>query len=330
VTGVRKAPRQSWAVRGREAGNENAPGGPFPGAHNGFAIFPGGLQYEDVWRFPNIAFGDYVGEGEGFELLTEVHTSPGSSTAENWDVIREGVDPKIRPFALKFGNLRPRDAGEWFTSGWYGHTERPDSENVLWSLQGDYRYTWAALFDRPVGRNLFNDVKPFWEPQAQGGFVRTTNGPRPFGAAQSFRNWRSFVQASEMEFASDKVLFWEHFAWLSRNALYPEPVADRMLNLYFMPNAEIPVTLGDGSAVLIEPFDVMPNRIESSQSYYHGGWGTQLQYREGSGHATSTSGAGALHPRLKALIDVPFEAEKPFAWFIATDHGIRGRDLNAR
>ncbi|RMH30501.1 MAG: prepilin-type N-terminal cleavage/methylation domain-containing protein [Planctomycetota bacterium] len=314
-------PATNWANRSGST-DPDSPSGGAPLAHNGFAFAPAGLQYEDVWRFPNIAFGDYISDGTGYELLTDVHTSPGSSTARNWDAIKEGFDPAVRPFEDKFQAKTSGNGSQpvgWFQGGWYA-AENTDEDNTLWALQGDYRYTWAALFGDPAFQQIAGGAQNYWIPQNPNPGGPGARLDVPWNLGRAARGWRAYIQESQFDFLSDKVIFWEHFAWLSRRAAYPGSIGTiGALNIYFMPNAEIPVTTGDGSARVIKPFDVMPDQQQSSDAYQDGvGWGTQLHYPIQSNHPTQQVGQalGLVGP-----------SSKPFAWFIATDFGPRGRDL---
>ena len=323
--GTAGIPAANWANRSTGGADQDSPSGGASNAHNGFAFAPAGLEYEDVWRFPNLAFGDYISDGSGFELLTDIHTSPGSSTAANWDAIKEGFDPTISPFAEKFrsqtsgGGSQP---GPWFQGGGYA-LDNDDDDNLLWALQGDYRYTWSALYGEPAFRNITAPARNFWVPQ------RANLGPGarldvPWNSSTGgYRFWRSYIQQASFDFPADKVIFWEHFAWLSRRASYPGSVGlFGNVNLYFMPNAEIPITTGDGSAHSIRPFDIMPDQKQSSDAFLDGvGWGTQLNYGNQSLHPT---GPGSP---VQNRLNIPAPVIKPFAWFIATDFGPRGRDL---
>lgn len=303
ATGPRNLPAIAFA--NRLSGGGNSTHGNSPHAWNGFAFLGGGLSYDDVWRFHNIAFGDYIIDGSGFELLHDVFASPGSSTGGNYEVIKAGTDPDAQ-FPDNF--IASTISGAGGQPGRYQGGEYQDqNEGKLRFLQSDYKYTFAGLY----GHNTQVPQQPpyFWLPGGGSGGAPGGQNLLAWVNAQTYTLWRSYIQQSEFDFPEDKVAFWEHWASTSRRG-----------DIYFLPNVECPVVTVGGSAKIVKPFDIMPDWNESSDAWARGsGWGTQQKYLPPSGHP-SVAYAQALG------FNNPNQS-KPFAWFIYTDRGPRGRDL---
>lgn len=308
-TGQRNAPALTWANRLNPTGDTGSPSGGSEYAHNGFAFGQGGLTYDDVWRFHNIAFGDYIVDGTGFDLLSDVFASPGTFTSSNWDVVKSGTDPDLKFPNNFFGLAAGGGAGaadpQQGRYGFEGATGASgNDENFMWVLQSDYKYTFAGLYGPLIQQA--NLSPNFWQPFSSGPFSQGAM-QLPW-SNQTYTAWRAYIQISSIDFPTEKVAFWEHWAANSRRA-----------NIYFAPNAEVAVTTMDSSAKLVRPFDVMPTGLESSKAWERGdGWGTQQDYRATSGHDTAA---------WRQSLGLNTQNGKPFAWFIYTDKGQRGRDL---
>ncbi len=295
-------PASIWATRVNPT-SPDSPDGGSSGAHNGWAFANGGLSHSDIWRFYHLAFGDYIVEGEGFELLSDVFASPRSGVGSNYDIIKEGNDPDLQPFETAFASLiNSQSQIGIFHAAQYGPAQ---DGNFMFALQGSYRYTLAGLYGQPVVQNFgLNTFRSFWEPFSSTGNNAALN--LPWKDFAKWENWRGYITTSSFVDPSSKVAFWEFFA-----------VNSRRTGLYFMPNAEVAVGMVDGHAKLVRPFDVMPNQQESSDAFKRGSyWGTQQHYLPPSGHGSEGTVPGLVGP-----------FTKPFAWFIMTDQGPRGRDL---
>ncbi len=309
IYGPPGTPRATWANRDGAGAGGSSPSGNSEYAHNGFAISQGGLSYDDVWRFHNIAFGDYIVDGTGYELLSDVFASPGSNTSANWDILKQGTNPDLQ-FPTNFAGLGNTSSQPgFFQGGSYGFTGQDSAsgdEVFTWVLQSDYKYTFAALYGQLT--QPATTLSPnFWQPHSSGPFAGGAM-QLPWTQSPTYTAWRNYIQASSFDFPTEKVAFWEHWAYNSRRA-----------GLYCAPFAEVAVTTIDGSAKLVRPFDVMPTGLESSKAWERGdGWGTQQDYLPPSGHSTAA---------MRADLGLNNQNGKPFAWFIYTDRGQRGRDL---
>jgi prepilin-type N-terminal cleavage/methylation domain-containing protein len=307
-TGPRNLPMITWAnAVGGVGGNTPDQGSPL--AYNGWAFGAGGLSYDDLWRFHNLAFGDYIVDEGGLGLLNDVFASPGSTTSGNWDVIRSGTSPDAQ-FGINFIGLSAGNTGAWYTGGQYGAAgdtaAGSNDEIITWALQSDYKYTFAGLYGQNTLLIGGGSSQTFWDA-GNDGFGGSTNLPWLSGG--SFWRYRAYVQASAFDHPAAKVAFWEHWAVNSRRA-----------NIYFMPFANISVATIDGSARIVNPFDDMPDLQQNVDAYKRGqGWGTQQNYQPASGHDTAVA---------SQQLGLPGGNPKPYAWFIYTDKGPRGRDLS--
>ena len=321
-TGVSGIPAQSWAVRVNSQ-DSTSPSGGSALAYNGFAFAQGGLSYDDVWRFHNLAFGDYIVDGKGYDLLSDVFVSPARSTGGNWDLLKSGSSTQLNPFEDAFYGQSTQGISPGFYQGgrygFSGQTGVSGTEDFLWVLQSDYKYSLAGLYGEPATRGLLSQFDNFWVAQSSSGIGPSMN---PWTEKDIYLPWRAYVSVSTFDFPSDKVAFWEHWAANSRRVTYP----GQNFGVYFMPNAEVAVAMVGGSAKLVRPFDIMPDAHEASVAIGIGGdgvgWGTQEHYKVGSAHGT---GPGSP---LQAVLQVPTQRLKPFAWFINTAGGPRGRDLS--
>jgi len=306
ATGPRSAPALTWANRTPD-NNDGTPDGGSNYATNGFAFRQGGLIYSDVWRIYNIGFGDYIIDETGFGLLSDVFASPASNTSNNWDIIKSGTDPDVSPFAQHFlgeGGATTDAAHFQNAEIITGNLSNPDNSNLIRFLQGDYRYTLAGMMSQPI-QNAPSLSRTFWEPGG-GATIGGNQGAQslPWDSG-SWDAYRAYVPNSAFDHPADKVAFWEFWAYNSRRA-----------GVYFMPGAEVAAVTVDGSSKLVRPFDVMPDGQESSKAYQRGeGWGTQQHFDPAT--STPTQGAAGLNG----------PNPKPFAWFVYTDRGPRGRDL---
>jgi len=312
IYGAPGTPRRVWANReGATAqSDDSSPSGGSEFAHNGFAFAQGGLTHDDVWRFHHIAFGDYIVDGVGFDLLSDVFASPGSPVGANWDIVKQGNDPDLQ-FPDNFFGLSPTQAhphqGRYGFEGATGASGT--DENFMWVLQGSYRYTLAGI------KGQRSEPAPalspnFWQPHSATNFGGGLTGAQelPWAGEETFMAWAAYIQSSSFDFPTEKVAFWEFFAVNSRRA-----------SIYFAPNAEVAVATVDGSAKTVRPFDVMPTGLESSEAWSRGeGWGTQQDYNQQSGHDTQA---------WRQSLGLNNQNGKPFAWFVYTDRGSRGRDI---
>lgn len=306
--GPRGMPKGTFANRdGGDAGGPT-PSGNSPSAYNGFAFASGGLNYDDVWRFPNIAFGDYMVDGEGFDLLNDVFASPGANIGENWQIIKEGTNPDLM-FPEAFKGLGTGGVQrDWFNDSIYGGRNAPD-DNLMWALQGSYRYTFTALYGTLSGQVVINTGQiptNFWIP-TMGGTGAGEIAQDAWQSSQlSYSTWRGYVQQADFARPSGKVAFWQFV-----------PINTGRAEFYYQPFAEVAVATVDGSARLVKTFDVMPDGTQASESSENGSsaWGTQARY--GGTWNNQGQGITSLGPN-----------PKPFAWFIHTTFGPRGIDLS--
>lgn len=320
--GPRSMPKGWFANRNGDQASGPSPSGNSSAAHNGFAFLAGGLVYDDVWRFHNIAFGDYIVDGEGFDLLNDVFASPGSDIGENYQIIKEGTDPDLTfPGAflgLSNGNAVMQGGGaggiprDWFNDSSYGGDDDPPNRvtppgNYMWMLQSSYRYTFSALYGSLSGSVIVN----------AGGLAQNFFVPNEFTgqdawqtSVQSYSTWRAYIQQTEFLRPSGKVAFWQFDAVNSPRA-----------RDYFLPFAEVAVATVDGAARLVKPFEVMPEASQAADAYLRrSGWGTVARY------------SGTWNPTPEDLLGISgnFGTKsfaKPFAWFIHTTFGPRGVDL---
>jgi len=271
-------------------------------AWNGWAFSQGGLTYDDIWRAYHFAFGDWIVDAEGANLLHEVFASPGSFVEEN------------------FASIRTLDIGEisWPEDfpGTSNRQETPGQAAFIQPcgvqvdggatcfLQPSYRYTLAGLYGKSLqtGEDFFGLTR-----RAGGGSQRAWDDGATAG--NTWSDFRSYVQQSAFQFPSQKVTFWEFWAEQSPRAA-----------IYFMPNAKVSVATLDGSAKIVEPFVEMPDLDETREAIEAGvGWGTNAEYGVGGVQNTDQRSVGGLGA-----------TDKPYAWFAMTDFGTGGRDLSGR
>lgn len=298
-----------------------------PLAHNGWAI-PPGLNFDDVWKMHHIAFGDYVIDDAGANLLHEVFVSPGAQEIlGRWDDFKAGElrspDGDLLEWPTDFF-LNGAGAGAGVAmSAWVGPLDNfaqvaegapPSSQHFVWMLQGSYRYTLAGLYQTPTfipppnpTPGMANEFFSLNSLQAQ---MSPAFNPNQI----SFFHYRSYVQVSDAVSPSEKVAFWDFWASNSPGARY-----------YFEPKAEIAAGMVDGSARRVRPMDETPNGSEASAALARReGFGTRNVYWPRTGHPSKwdfnddggIQNPSDVHPILG-----------PYAWFAHTYGGLRGRDL---
>lgn len=331
-TGPRSRPAIGFATLTESTGSNGLDLGS-PYAHNGWAM-PPGLGYDDVWKMHHIAFGDYIVDSDGADLLHEIFVSPGATDIlDNWDDFKAGQLRSPGGDQLEWpADFVMASAGGGAgraASAWVGPIQDPDEvyetgappseQHFTWMLQGSYRYTWAGLYGSGIS------VQPFTPGQGPHFFPSNHNDmnytPATFSSnnpVTSFFNYRAYVQFADSEFPSRKVAFWDFWASNSKNARF-----------YFDTKAELAAAMVDGSAKLVRPFDEMPDGIEANQAHKHGElYGNRLVwYHENTGHPNRNpfmQEQGAV-PNPAAGNPDPFRG--PFAWFAYTNGGLRGRDF---
>lgn len=335
--GPRGLPAFGWAtIVNSASGTGYDLGSPF--AHNGWVIAPG-LFYDDIWRMPHLAFGDYVVDGAGVDLLNEVFVSPGDATIlRNWEDFRRGdaTSPSGKKltwpedFILSSAGSPTGQA----TSAWVGSLEEPDrvakgappsTRQHVWMLQGSYRYTWAGMYGKRAGGPVFG-AQPADEffPTTSAMLGRSAAALASNNPTFNFGNaYRAFVQTSDANFPSQKVAFWDF--WASNNA---------KARTYFDPDAEIAAAMVDGSARLVRTFEETPNAIEAWEALEKRGdmLGVRsVWYNQRTGHPSNNilfrddpdDFSGIADP----LASQPHPIHGPFAWFAYTHGGLRGRDF---
>ncbi len=305
-----------------------------PYAHNGWAI-PPGLFYDDVWKMHHIAFGDYVVDGAGAELLHEVFVSPGAEDIlDNWDDFKSGrlhgPDDSLLEWPLDFIMSSSGGGVGRAASAWVGPLDNPQeiyekgaapsTNQHAWMLQGSYRYTWAGLYGNAIHVNNFQPGQVwhfFPERSSIGGTpaaLSSTNPITSFG-----NNYRAYVQASDANWPSQKVAFWDFWASNSSNARF-----------YFDLKAEVAAGMVDGSSRLVRPFDECPNRVESSNAHARGEniGVAMVWYHTNTGHPSKnpfTAAQGGVGDPFGAA--GPHAQYGPVSWFAYTNGGLRGRDF---
>lgn len=295
-----------------------------PYAHNGWAI-PPGLFYDDVWKMHHIAFGDYVVDSEGADLLHEVFVSPGGTDIlDNWEDFKSGRLRGPNGDLLQW----PQDfimsgvgAGSGrATSAWVGPIDNPvqvfennappSTQHHAWMLQGSYRYSLAGLYgSRTEFATSNNAAVNFW----QGG--TSISSFHVWNQFQSFQAWRSYRQFSDFNHPSKKVAFWDFWASNQSNVRF-----------YFDPRAEIAAATTDGGARVVKPLDEAPTGIESAQAVNRNeGLGTRLTYGDNTGHPNTWEFAddGSAVPNPSPVHPV----FGPYAWYAHTFMGPAGRDF---
>lgn len=306
-----------------------------PYAHNGWAI-PPGLFYDDIWKMHHIAFGDYIVDSEGADLLHEIFVSPGATDIlDNWDDFKSGTlrgpNGDLLEWPLDYimssaGGGTGRAASAWVgpldnAQALAAGTAPPSTQQHAWMLQGSYRYTWAGLYGSAI---IVNNFQPGQVSHFFPGRTGIDGTPAVLASTNanivSFgNNYRSYVQQSDAVDPSKKVGFWDFWASNSSNARF-----------YFDVKAEIAAAMVDGSARLVKPFEECPNRVDSANAHVRGeniGVG-KVWYHANTGHPSknpfAAQGGGAPDPFGQAG---PHALYGPVAWFAYTNGGLRGRDF---
>lgn|GEM_PF-2091146 len=331
-TGTRGRPAFGWAGVVSGGGSTGLDlGSPF--AQNGWAI-PPGLLYDDVWKMYHIAFGDYIVDGGGAELLNDVFVSPGAEILEYWKDFKEGRPKSPSGESLTWPddyilNGGPGSPPGHPASAWVGPLDDPtqlaqglappSTAQHTWMLQGSYRYTWAGLYGSAMISQSFQPgLGPDFFPAYWGNMTYSPATLSSNADVFSFFNYRAYVQFSDAADPSKKAAFWDFWASNSRNARF-----------YFEPRAEIAVAMVDGSSRLVRPYKEMPSGTESSAAHHRGELlGNRfVWYHNNTGHPSANplveeqGGVPSPSPGL------PHPIFGPFAWFAYTNGGIRGRDF---
>ncbi|TVQ32059.1 MAG: hypothetical protein EA376_06965 [Phycisphaeraceae bacterium] len=258
--------------------------------HNGWAV-PGGFRHDHTWKLHHIAFGEYLVDGQGLDMLDEVFVSSGAhqfiDVGENWRRLRSGeFDEDI------FENFQPQSnvSGRNIFSSTAG--------SQAFALNPSYRYTATALY----GDSEY-EARNFWTGASPDGVGFPHNPQIPGWQGQNWTSFRTFVQQSDFAFPSRKVLFFSVHANHNRN-----------VNPYTQQGADIPILLVDGSVRISRPWEEMPdpNSFEYIQAVSKGEpWAASQDFRWE---------ANSLIP----ILGVPWA---PYAWFAATLQGPAGYDF---
>jgi prepilin-type N-terminal cleavage/methylation domain-containing protein len=274
------------------------------GPTNGWS-FNNAVPHGFMWKFYQPVFGDYIADGAGIELLADVFTSPGSAQANNYAFIRNN--------AVREDNYLKKQPdfqiGTKATANDLQHISnlgQSSSESIAWALTGSYRYTLAAIMGDShlrvgptAGANFFMMSNPgLGQGQPTDGWTNQ----------QGWSPYRSFIQASEFAFPSQKVIFWDALAANSPGASY------------IRPRAQVAVATLDGGAQFLRPADTFPTlrEIEEAHSLKRDdAILTQSKYTQ-SDPSWGISAAGALEEK---------GWTGPPAWFVMNYKGSRGRDI---
>ncbi|TVQ33710.1 MAG: prepilin-type N-terminal cleavage/methylation domain-containing protein [Phycisphaeraceae bacterium] len=268
------------------------------GFSNNQRLIQGGISHGYTSALYHIAFGHYMLDGSGVELLHEVFTSNGVSgfpVRDNWRALR--------------GNFETHDWGTEAFSFQQGTDHRQvlpgrsdnNPSRVAWALVPSFRYTIVGMYgDDGEGGNFY---RPNQSGSGPGVGIPTAGGSIGF-SENSWNAYRTWVQASELRFPSSKVLFWD--LWASNN---------RGIGGYTTIGAQIPAVMADGSARITRPFEECndPTSLEYTQALQDGDltWGTSQDYQWAQAGRLGTTG----------------RAWAPWAWFLAGPGGTQMRDF---
>jgi len=283
-------------------------------ASQGERTIIGPIQHDRTWVLYNIAFGDYIQTGaQGWDLLADIFSSAGQSgvpVRANFSTLRGGDiggdtqipdDVKIEPVGDVHGS--------------FPYASRTNGDNIAWALSPSFRYTLAAMYGDDVrgNGNFWTGVQSGATVPGRGPSRRPDVGQVPFSDdSGTWANLATFVQKSEMQHASKKVMFFDVWASNSRSA--PS---------YLWPNAEVPAVMVDGSARVTRPIQEMPNPndenfFEFVESNPRENWAVREEVTWGP------TGSGNI---IYAPQGVPEDQVAVWPWFIWVSGGPKGRDF---
>jgi type II secretory pathway pseudopilin PulG len=283
-------------------GNGNAATGPTNGI--GFNV---ALTQGMVWQFYQPAFGNYILDAEGIDLLfAEVWSSPGGSSRGNHSGLYRNAtsyDGGTQNYLTDTSvfNFQTSANGSKLSQGGLEY----DPDNLGWALQGDYRYTVSAIVGQSninsgpyAGTNFFTGARL---GAAIGG---TGAASTPWETGQgTWDAWRSFVKTTSFAYPTQKVLFWD---------IWTENSPGRN---YTWPGAKCAVNLVDGSTITVTPYNIMPlkeNDVVEAGFRYNEAISTRESYK-----------VNPVGPKgIEGYTGSP-------AWFAMTTLGPKGRDLGS-
>ncbi|MHC4976990.1 MAG: hypothetical protein ACYTF7_10355 [Planctomycetota bacterium] len=272
----------------------SGPDGELVGPSNGIG-FHTALSFENIWKFYAPAFGNYMYDASGPELLfAEMFTSPrGSRRTAHKHLLLESTRFESVEMYLENQDLfdvRQLGDARQFRMPWL------PGEGSVHALAGNYRYSVVALVgDYPsVGQGV---KRRFFE------------SPSLWAGGESWKPWRQYVKVSDFAYPTDKVLFWDQDVEHSPGAFYT------------LPGARVAVNVVDGSTRQVTPDEIMPRTVsdvERARDQYGELISTVNEYRPfgNNARATRRQQEGGYHA-------AP-------AWFAMTTGGAKGRDLGIR
>lgn len=263
----------------------------------------GVLGHRQTWKVPHIAFGQHLVDGEGFQMLQDIFTSPGGNGWINvrfyWDLVKDGAPGYQIPQDLRADPQQPGRSPLLAPNA---------GTNIGLVLSPSYRYTLNGLY----GSSDLNATDNFWGGLTGGGLPGQP--PRPGGGGiawqeQGTGGWqrfRQFINVADFQHPSKKVAFWDF--WASNT-----PKGGGLYN-YTLRNAIVPAVFIDGSSRVTRPAEEILSSSRQSATYQ--------QYRErlvgGDFYGTreEITYAGSQTPYLDGRL----------AWFLYTEGGTKGRD----
>lgn len=252
-----------------------------------------GLTANDYWTLYHFAFGHYIADGaRGVELFNEVFTSAGRSNGPNrgnFRAIRTTRQPQFQ-FPEKFNRNESRKPYDPFYSFQEGL--------ALGFAQPDFRYTPVALY----GTSARDTTQQFFSKDGirTPGIIPGSTVKSDAWQQQSWQEFADYILKDRFAFPTKKVVFWMMRAHHNRNS-----------RTYLDPNTDVPVTLVDGSAQSITPFNLMPKTTQEIN-----------RLRKEGDPRGPLDGA-----RWLSGVSKPCDECNPYAWFAFTIFGPEGRDL---
>jgi prepilin-type N-terminal cleavage/methylation domain-containing protein len=202
-SGVSSRPMRNWGIKGEGIDT----------SVNGLAMGGAPLAHGNVWKMHSWAFGEYIVDGAtGPQLMNKVFLSAFHSNRHDvWDdLARTNEDPEIPDFPSGYSVA---ENAEFLDSPLLKPVtaDFPDLDaqgNGVW-LQPTWRYTLTAV----VGTHERNN-KYFWgasTTQGSGGPDNTS----AFTIGREWVNFRQYVKKSQYRVPTQKVMFWDPYAWTS-------------------------------------------------------------------------------------------------------------------